>query len=411
MENRANCYTWNTKLTWVIPVVFLCLNLNAGNAPFYIWHRNWKSPNLIQAVKANKSSDYYFISREFHHRKIERVVLPESWWRLPNRKVPVFRIRNAYFKKYLGQPETLAEVIVNEYQKVKGEKKRVKELQIDLDCPESKLKAYAVLLAKLKKRLPKGDILSFTCLPCHVGKKDFREVTQAADYYVLQVHGLEFPKTLDDKVEILNLKVAERAIALAEKGTLPFYVALPTYAYQLNFNRENKKFLFLNSEKIPPPKPEVVSRIIVPDLKNLTLLANKKRSAKCLGIIWFKLPVKGDQFNLDMNTINQISRDVAPEPHLTYQWEKKQNGLLQLSIKNHGMLNPGNANIKLNWPTKAGVYDLYRDFRETENQGLTLPEKIKGKSPNPGMQYAVGWFRPDKNGIPDTSIVWGKDNE
>ena len=71
------------------------------------------------------------------------------------------------------------------------------EIQIDYDCPESKLDDYRALLPLLRKAaapLP----LTFTALPSWMGqRRAFGKLIAAADGYVLQVHSLAPPQQSD----------------------------------------------------------------------------------------------------------------------------------------------------------------------------------------------------------------------
>ena len=292
---------------------------------------------------------------------------------------------------------------VNEFRRLCSKSGReFSELQIDLDCPESKLKSYGEFLKSLKRGLPDTCMLSFTALPCHLKNRDFGDLAKFADYYVLQVHGLEVPKKLSDDVEILNIKTAKIAINNAEKIKRPYLLALPTYAYQLNFDRKTKKFLFLNAEKIPPKNKKIITKIIFPDFKDLLCLIRKQRKAElssCKGIIWFRLPVEGDRYNLDMETLQTLQSGKIPKKQITAQWEENENGTLKLIIKNRGILDTGEVTISILLKNNNGVYDLFKGFSVSKNSSSVgvLPNSIHSKIPPPGKATPVGWFRANNS--------------
>ena len=373
-------------------------------ASLYVWNRDWHSRDITESAKVFADSDFYFLAVEFTGKSTDRVVPAESFFRLKNPMTPVFRIHLDCFRKYYKDIPSLAERIKKEYACIKNKAlkagKRLRTLQVDLDCPVSKLDAYADLMRALEQNLPEGTVLSFTALPCHLKSWSFTKLAESADFYVLQVHGLEVPQNISDKVSVYNHRTAENAVTLAETLGCPYLLALPDYAYQLNFDSETGKFLYLNAEKIPEQSEKVVAETTVPDwnaVSRMVKLAGKELKS-CSGIIWFRMPVYGDRFCLDSESLLELQRGEIPLQRITAELEQQKNGTFLLMIKNKGILDIGKVVVNIKWKSSEGIYDLFQGWHtESETPLCGMPSVIAGSIPSPGIKVPVGWFRPENN--------------
>ena len=396
----------------LLPLIVISMagEVKGNNDSFYIWQRSWSSGKVAEEAKKMKCRRYYFLSCEFTASRIERITPPAEFYAIPgNVAIPVFRIHTSFFNAWIRERKKFTEKVLCEFRRLcRKHGSHFREVQIDLDSPVSKLNYYGEFLAAVKKELPAGTILSFTALPCHLRSKTFKKIAKFADYYVLQVHGLEVPKFFSDKVEILNIETANLAIEHAEKLGVPYFLALPTYAYQLNFDRENKKFLFLNAEKIPPQNSKVITKIVAPDFKNLASIITKERNNKlqsCKGVIWFRMPIPGDRYNLDAKTLSILQTGQIPVKKITAHWEKSSRGTATLIIENHGILENGTVHITIKWQKPHGIYDLFRSFSVEEHGNCNeLPTSIVSTIPPPGKPTPVGWFRTDNKTTPAIKI-------
>jgi hypothetical protein len=383
------------------------------NNRFYIWQRDWQNPKLMDAVKASNCKIFYFLASEFEKDKIYKITPSKAFFQTSGEKIPVFRIHLSFFKKWINKHSKINE-IVNAYNKILSNallnNTKINELQIDLDTPESKLGNFIDFMQELKINLPIDTKLSFTALPCHLNNPQFEKLANTADYYVLQVHGLEYPKNEKDKVFILNPTVAKSAIDKAEQLNKRYILALPTYAYQLNFSKENGDFLFLNAEKIPLPKKNIRVKIIAPKLKDLIKLVkfattkqkNTENEIKCLGIIWFRLPIKGDRLNFDLKTINSISSGIMPKQKITATWKLQKNGVYHLIVENFGIISQKQLSIHINSDNLKGKFDLLHNYKSNQQINFQkFPKVITGSIPPPGEAFTVAWFRQNNKSKED----------
>ncbi len=381
---------------------------------FYIWQRDWRNPNLRRVVESEKSAGiFYVLTGEFRSGKSPVIVYP-NWQSLKKSKIPVVPVFRVYVScmPVLGKsPEAFADKLISDFLKLKKTAGiKINELQLDLDCPESKLPVYAGFLKTLRRKLP-GIRLSITVLPCHLNNAAFKYVTAQVDYYVLQAHGLDIPRKLDDKVSLFNKRMAVRAIRKAMELGRPFLVALPTYAYLLTFDKKSGKFLYLNAEKTPIKKPGEIRKILAPDLTDLAAIVSYIRTlpGPCKGIVWFRLPVAGDRLNCSRKTVEILQSGKIPEKKLFTELRKGENGLIEIILRNDAVLTTGPIVLYLIWESRSGDFDLYAGFEnlsKTKMPGI-LPVKLQGSAPPPGGNRPIGWFRCYKSRkLPKLRVEW-----
>src|SRR6185295_17266685 len=108
---------------------------------------------------------------------------------------------------------------------------RLSEIQLDYDCPESKLADYRDVLPRLRRAaspLP----LTITVLPSWMRhRRAFRTLTEQADGYVLQLHSLILPRSPDEQITMIEPTSAKGWVEEASRFGRPFRVALPTHGY------------------------------------------------------------------------------------------------------------------------------------------------------------------------------------
>jgi hypothetical protein len=189
------------------------------------------------------------------------------------------------------------------------------KLQIDYDCPEHELARYRELLPSLRAAAGQTT-LTFTALPAWLKHEvDFTALAREADGFVLQVHSLEKPASIDSAFTLcdpgLALDWARRANALAVRARpsgARFRVALPTYGYTLGFDTGDR-FIGLAAE-IPRDWPAGTRlRTVRANPHELQCLARKlaaENLARLDGIIWFRLPVAGDRLAWNAETLAAV---------------------------------------------------------------------------------------------------------
>jgi len=113
-------------------------------------------------------------------------------------------------------------------------------IEIDFDCPTSKLEAYAAELGAVREQLD-GVALSITTLPTWMNRpKSFQKLVAETDRFVLQVHSIEPAHHIDTQVSLCDPADALRWSRKAATFGKPYHIALPTYGYRLAYDESGQ---------------------------------------------------------------------------------------------------------------------------------------------------------------------------
>ncbi len=350
---------------------------------FYVWQQHWNS-RVLTAVKSEAATTLYPIVTEVA-RSGESALVHIPWTELaqtPHQWVPVIRVP----LKAFSRPD-----IGDELARICDALDAFQEVQLDLDCPERRLAEYADLLRRLRPRIPQ-ETLSVTALPAHLNNRMFKNVAAHCDYYVLQVHGLDVPVYMTDRAELMNPATARQAVRKAEALDHPYFIALPCYAYELNFDPASGKFLHLTAEG-PAGKETTLKRRIAADPRDLiALIQNFQTLENARGIIWFRLPVEGDQLCLPRPALADIQAGRIPASGISYTLQAVSETTAELSLRNEHVIHAHEATLALAWPEPRGTYDIYRDISAPAKQPGRLPATLTVPVPPPGSEQKIGWF-------------------
>ena len=369
----------------VISIFSFCLicGISFGGNSFYVWQQLWSS-NVVNAVVSEPKTTIYPIVTVVPNRGKSRMVrIP--WDKLSATEhcvVPVIRIPLKAFNR---------SDIEEELVRVAGTLSRFSEIQLDLDCPERRLGEYLTLLQGVRSKILQ-DKLSITVLPCHLNNRIFEALAKETDYYVLQVHGLSVPDYIDDPAELMNLAVAEKAIDRAEKLEHPYSIALPCYAYELNFDPDSGKFLFLAAEGSAHRQNTKKRRISAKQNHLIQLVEQFKRLKYAQDLIWFRLPVRGDRLCLPRIELKMIESGVVPDCLVTCEIEPISSKTMELSIYNSNTIHASSATIRIGWDQPFGAYDLYEGVDSSSLFPGRFPEELSVLVPAPGQSIKIGWF-------------------
>ncbi len=291
----------------------LALTAAAKSNGFYVWQRVW-TPEVTEAVKTARAGEraLFVLAGELEVSDVwARVNVPEEVWR-DERVTAVLRApANA-----LEDAEKLRDHLQREIAALKTTR-----VQLDVDVPERKLADYATLLKVLREALPMIE-LSVTLLPAHLERNEVAAVVREVDYFVVQVHGIEAPRHREEGYALMKRDVARRAVERAKNLGKPFAVALPTYAYVLTFDNAGK-FRRLYAEGFPGAPKGMAAQVAAPDLTLLAEMLDMK-----MDVVWFRLPVAGDRWALDMETIRLLENGEIPTPCLELTSAREEGRLL-----------------------------------------------------------------------------------
>jgi len=276
---------------------------------------------------------------------------------------------------------------------------KIAEIQFDYDCPTSKLSDYGKFLALCKERFPNLKI-SITALPTWLNSKAFKKAAKNTSYYVLQLHSFEIPKTINQARKIFLKDNASLYLERANRLGYPFRISLPTYGYEVVFNKSGE-FLGLRGEakRIALGKDIQYQTVITDPTEILNFLESVSLSKpdKLLGICWFRMPIKTDEFNWHMETFKAVLNGYFPHVKLSAKVQEPQPGLYEVYL-----VNSGNQNIfmpvefKISWPKgSVPLYDILGQFK-SKPIGIEDGIEISGLPPKVGNEVLVAWFRYEK---------------
>jgi hypothetical protein len=155
-------------------------------------------------------------------------------------------------------------------------------VQLDVDVPSRALDGYARVVHALRRHHP-GRRVEVTGLPDWLRAPGFAALRRGVDAWTLQVHTTGLPSRVDDARILAPVDAVERWLGEAKRSG-PVTLALPTYAYRMQFD-PGGAFLGLVGSATPRgrwrevwPDPVAVQRVLAlhPD------------------VVWFRLPMPDD---------------------------------------------------------------------------------------------------------------------
>lgn len=289
------------------------------------------------------------------------------------------------------------------------------ELQIDFDCPESKLAQYGDWLAALKPIAAANKTpLTFTALPAWLKHEtQFVALARETGGFVLQVHSLEKPENANLAFTLCDpraaLKWAAQADKLAARAGTPFRIALPTYGYMLGFD-SNDRFIGIAAET-PRDWPANTSlRTVRANPSELQELAKKLAAQnfdRASGLIWFRLPVESDRLAWTAETFAAVVQNKPIVTKLAAEVQRTRPGLAEIVILNRGQTaEPLPMTVCVAW-TRGFVpssndgllgYEFYYDSDARDTFIVTRSTATPARFPDelaPGQSRSIGWIRFD----------------
>lgn len=187
-------------------------------------------------------------------------------------------------------------------------------LELDYDCGSARLADYAAFLRALRLRLAEEKAeLSITALPAWLEQpRALKEVLQAIDSHVLQVHGVSRPQQ-----GLWNARQSERWLReWAALSPHRFALALPNYgsAVRLSGRGEIMEVSSNGPEQARAWPADTVQLELVADPLELARFVaglQKKRPANLQALYWFRQPVPGEKRGYSLASWRLLRNDPA----------------------------------------------------------------------------------------------------
>jgi hypothetical protein len=207
-------------------------------------------------------------------------------------------------------------------------------LEIDYDCPTSRLATYARFLAELRARLPRPLALSITALPTWLNSRALEGLTPPLDEIVLQVHAVDDPRRgLFDPVR------AEGWVReFGRRIGRPFRVALPVYDVRVSWHADGRLasvegevplLTGVRDSALLGAAPETILRFLG------TLSASAPQGL--VGVAWFRLPTEADSRAWSPATWRAVIGGALPPRQVSAALVPTERpGLWSVSLSNDG---------------------------------------------------------------------------
>jgi hypothetical protein len=383
----------------------------------YVWQRSW-SPAVCAAVREHGQSfgEIVVLAAEVSWKngepKVARVRPDADSLRAASRGVGVAIRVGAFdgpktidpFDPAGKQSRFVCDLAAESIERLKRDSIEPAELQIDFDCPESKLAGYRKWIVALKKRVAPVPV-SITSLPSWLDAPAFAELARECGSYVLQVHSLRRPTSTSDVSPLCEVRPSQAWVEQAEKIGVPFRVALPTYAYVASFDTKGK-FLKLAAEGSNLAAPSGGSlREIDSDPRAISELVRgwvRNRPAHLRSIIWYRLPNDNDELNWRWPTLAAVMEGRTPQARLFARARKSEPNLFEIEIANDGEADaPISCRVKAQCAgAKILASDGVEGFERASNADSSITLRADGTQPRerlaPGEKRTVGWVRTSR---------------
>ena len=320
----------------------------AGTLPHdaYIWQRAWKeaqvAESLVRAQAAGmRMMDVLVAEAQWRQGRWDIVRVEIDFAALRQTGLPVgLAIRVGVFPQSdANASERLVALAQSVVREAMANGITPAEVHFDFDCPESKLDAFRAWLAPIRKAVAPIP-LTITTLPCWLNHPDaFKRLLRATDGFVLQVHSLERPQTVDSPFMICDPATARQAIRKATALGVPFRVALPTYGYTVAFDGDGTFIGFSAEGNVKERLAGSRAREVRADEVAMAKLVRELTDAppaNCTGIIWYRLPCASDRLNWSWTTLTTVMRGEVPQPQTQVRTQRPSPTLVELIIENTG---------------------------------------------------------------------------
>lgn len=314
----------------------------------FVWQRVW-TPEVRAAVEGAEMEKLHVLAAEVRFEGKRAVVTRiQPHWpalrRFKNRIGAVIRIHAS--AAATGWDWDACDTVVQLASSIRDEAAEAglgyAEIQIDYDCPKSKLRDYVTLVISLQAALP-PDTLRITALPSWLQPRhhdlSVLELLKLCPSYVLQVHSLHLPQN-EGMIGLVDIKEAKTAVARAVEIGVPFRVALPTYSCVVEF-ADDGRVKDVHGEDLPAGFSLASDRHSVLDsdayaLAGLVIEWQRHASEKLQSVIWYRLPVSTDRLNWPAEVLPKIMRGEQLKRGWSVQLEPSPEGHQEVVLLQQG---------------------------------------------------------------------------
>ncbi len=371
----------------------------------YVWQRSW-TPAVQESMRqAGGFAGLVVLAAEVDLQnaspRVARVPLDPTLKALGKPVGAALRVSEfpGLFAQKPGIVQLLEALIREVAAEARSKGIHLSEIQLDYDCPESKLGDYRDVLPSLQ-RAASPLRLTITALPAWVQRRRaFRTLIEQADGYVLQLHSLVLPRSPDEEVTMIEAASAKGWVEEAARSGRPFRVALPTHGYTAAIDDKGELVGLLSEGPLFSSSPKVKVRTVRSDPAEMAGLIRgwtQDRPPQLAGVIWFRLPVAGERLNWSWPTLRTVMTGRAPRTELRTLQREPEPGLVQIDLQNAGEAAvPWPAAVRIRWRGKAPIaadgLAVYRLVPAKDGE-IRLEGSGAGLL-RPGERRPIAWLR------------------
>ena len=383
----------------------------------YVFQRDW-SPAVRAAVSdhAHSFSSFSVLAAEisFHDNAFQVIHVDYDAATLAHCGIPIgFVLRIGIIPR---NPPDAERLVTQTASQVIDRARRAgiepAELQIDYDCPDSRLAELTHWISNIRQSV--SVPITLLALPSWMNTAQFVPLVRSADSFVMQVHALHKPNSPDDAVVLCDPEEARADIERACRAGVPFRVALPTYTYLAAWDT-NAKLLGLSAEGPMPAWPDAArftSLSAEPrQMAQLVAELTADHPANLRGIFWYRLPTSEDQFNWRWSCLQSVMSGIAPAANCRIGLHPVESGLTEILLPNNGNADaPLPPTVFIAWPDGANLIaaDSLAGFDHVEipltRHVVFHPLESEFHSLAPGDRRVIGWIRLSQDCTLQTSL-------
>ncbi len=262
-------------------------------------------------------------------------------------------------------------------------------LELDHDCGDARLDAYALFLTRVRMRLPQTIPLSITTLPSWLSSPNLDAVFRPVNEVVLQVHMVQSPHA-----GLFNADQARKWIRAMARTDKPFRVALPAYGVRVTWRNDGSMLAVESEEPLLAGGYSASEMIVSPEAVS-TLLRELERDppASLTGIAWFRLPVAGDIRAWSPETWRAVVLGKPLQSRIEAHAEKSDTtGMSNIVLINQGEVD-GVLPPRIDLPPSCTIADGINGYALDHGEsGLSIERQQDGLLPG-HQRRLIGWMR------------------
>lgn len=383
----------------------------------YVWQRVW-NPQVPLAIARSRAdlAGHVMLACEIEWKDGKpNPVRTKIDWQIargkPNSFSPAIRVMP--YPGPFSDNDPISSFLCNEARRTLAEIRdsgiEPNELQLDFDCAQKKLSGYAMWVRAVRRAIAPLPLV-ITALPCWLDEAYFPNLAREASSYVLQVHSVASPRG-DKHTMVCDPTLARSWVARASKIGIPFEISLPTYRTLTGFNGAGRNLGSYSDAVRPPWPPGTTVREYATDLDAMAALVASWQAtppAHCKGLLWYRLPVDGEQNNCSWPALRAMMHGRAPSRSSAIHVNGKPPDDRPVSLADISLVNTGESDdlqisgITIQWnpPATLAATESLTGWKTTPgDHEITFSPVDPSIRLTPGSERAIGWMRFEKPAI------------